>query len=84
KQEKMYGGGYGGYGGYNTNAIYNAAVQEAASDAYINATVPGGVNSPVGQIMDQMMGGNPNPTAQQMMNTMGGGYGYNPYGSYMP
>ncbi|CAF0881730.1 unnamed protein product, partial [Didymodactylos carnosus] len=79
----MYGGGYG-----YPNNVYNAAVQEAATDNYINATVPGGVNSPMGQMMDQMMGpGNPNPTGQQMFNTATGGMGYNPYNpnqGYMP
>lgn len=34
-------GGYGGYGGYGGGGFGS----EFASDAFINATVPGGVNS---------------------------------------
>ncbi|UJR18203.1 hypothetical protein I4U23_005104 [Adineta vaga] len=73
----MYGGGFGGYGqSYGTN------FSEMRSDAWINANVPGGVNSALGERLDNFMGGNTNPTFGQVyggapgVNGYGGGYGY--------
>ncbi|CAF0956282.1 unnamed protein product [Adineta steineri] len=44
-------GGMGGFGG---------GVQEMASDWAINRFVPGGLHSPMGMMLDNMIGGNPN------------------------
>ncbi|UJR18206.1 hypothetical protein I4U23_005107 [Adineta vaga] len=74
----MYGG-YG-YGGYPPS--YGAPFSEARSDAWINANIPGGVNSVLGERLDNFMGGNTNPTYGQIyggelgVNGYGGGYGY--------
>ncbi|CAF1039548.1 unnamed protein product [Rotaria sordida] len=52
---------------------------ELASDMWIERNIPGGLNSRLGTYLDNMMGGNPNPTIPQLY----GGYGgYGPYGGY--
>ncbi|CAF1179653.1 unnamed protein product [Rotaria sp. Silwood1] len=43
---------------------------ELASDMWIERNIPGGLNSPLGTYLDNVMGGNPNPTYGQMV----GGY----------
>ncbi|CAF1577090.1 unnamed protein product, partial [Rotaria magnacalcarata] len=75
----MYGGGYGQYGG---------GMGEMRSDMWINQNIPGGVNSALGERLDNYMGGNSNPTYGQIYggapgvggygggNGYGGGYGY--------
>ncbi|CAF1201735.1 unnamed protein product [Adineta ricciae] len=69
-----------GYGGYPSS--YGTSFSEARSDAWINANIPGGVNSVLGERLDNFMGGNPNPTFGQVyggefgVNGYGGGYGY--------
>ncbi|CAF1425022.1 unnamed protein product [Adineta ricciae] len=64
---------------YGLNAYRNPAVMnELLSDLWIEQNVPGGLNSPLGQALDNMMGGNPNPTFGQRYNNMTG-YGYNTY-----
>ncbi|UJR11904.1 hypothetical protein I4U23_016082 [Adineta vaga] len=50
---------------------------ELASDFAINRFVPGGLNSPMGMIADNLMGGNPNGGFNM---GMGGGFGGNQYG----
>ncbi|CAF1375527.1 unnamed protein product [Adineta ricciae] len=71
----MYGGfgGYGGYGGYNS---------ELRSDMWIQTHIPGGLNSSLGERLDNYLGGNPNPTFGQVyggapgVGGYGSGYGY--------
>ncbi|CAF1320022.1 unnamed protein product [Adineta ricciae] len=59
---------------------------ELASDFAINSLVPGGLNSPMGMIVDNMFGGNPNGGFGMggnfgMGGGMGGGFGgHHPYG----
>ena len=67
---------------WGPRARYMSAVErERASDEWIRRNIPGGLNSPLGQALDEYFGGNPNPTAgQQIIGTgMGlahsGGYG---------
>ncbi|CAF1500597.1 unnamed protein product [Adineta ricciae] len=63
-----------GYNPYRNPAVMN----ELLSDLWIEQNVPGGLNSPLGKALDNMMGGNPNPTYGQMYgNTFG--YGYRSY-----
>ncbi|CAF1452882.1 unnamed protein product [Adineta steineri] len=69
----MFGGGFGGYG----NNPFAGGFSELASDYAINRMVPGGLNSPMGMIVDNMFGGNPNGG---MGMGMGGGFGGSPFG----
>ncbi|CAF1297781.1 unnamed protein product [Adineta steineri] len=68
---------YGGYG-YGNNMNMNA---ELRSDMWIQQNIPGGLNSPLGERLDNMMGGNSNPTYGQIyggapgVGGYGGGYG---------
>ncbi|CAF3612619.1 unnamed protein product [Rotaria sp. Silwood1] len=55
-------------------------LNELASDMWIERNIPGGLNSPWGTYLDNMMGGNPNPTFAQRF----GGYGYPGYGYGYP
>ncbi|CAF1096916.1 unnamed protein product [Adineta steineri] len=69
-----------GYNPYRNQAVMN----ELKSDIWIEQNIPGGLNSPVGRQLDNMLGGNPNPTYGQRYNQSYGynkGYGYgNGYG----
>lgn len=56
--------------------IHGAVQRELNSDAYIQLTVPGGLNSPYGRQLDNFYGGNPNPTLGQRYGGYGYGYGY--------
>ncbi|CAF1058170.1 unnamed protein product [Adineta steineri] len=71
----MFGGGFGGYG----NNPFAGGFGELASDYAINRMVPGGLNSPMGMIVDNMFGGNPNGGMGMGMG-MGGGFGGSPFG----
>ncbi|CAF4133836.1 unnamed protein product, partial [Rotaria sordida] len=57
---------------------------ELASDMWIERNIPGGLNSPMGHFLDNIMGGNPNPTFGQMLGSYYPGYHYHvfhyPYG----
>ncbi|UJR20279.1 hypothetical protein I4U23_023410 [Adineta vaga] len=66
-----------GYNAYRNPAVIN----ELVSDLWIEQNVPGGLSSPLGQALDNMMGGNPNPTYGQMYGNMGG---YRYRGQYRP
>ncbi|CAF2807996.1 unnamed protein product [Rotaria sp. Silwood2] len=72
----MWGGGFNPYGG-----------SEMRSDMWIQQNVPGGLNSGMGEYLDNRMGGNPNPTWGQAyggypgVGGYGAGYGYS-YGGY--
>ncbi|UJR20219.1 hypothetical protein I4U23_023350 [Adineta vaga] len=48
---------------YNNNA---GGMGERATDNFIQQNVPGGLNSPMGEQLDNMLGGNPNPTQGQI------------------
>ncbi|CAF4041604.1 unnamed protein product [Rotaria sordida] len=48
---------------------------ELASDMWIERNIPGGLNSRMGTYLDNMMGGNPNPTFPQLYGGYGGGFG---------
>ncbi|CAF2880457.1 unnamed protein product [Rotaria sp. Silwood2] len=67
----MWGGGF--------NPYMNS---ERRSDMWIQQNIPGGLNSPMGEYLDNRMGGNPNPTWGQVyggypgVGGYGGGYGY--------
>ncbi|UJR20197.1 hypothetical protein I4U23_023329 [Adineta vaga] len=64
---------------YGLNAYRNPAViNELLSDLWIEQNVPGGLSSPLGQTLDNMMGGNPNPTLGQRYGSMTG-YRYETY-----
>ncbi|CAF1409477.1 unnamed protein product [Adineta ricciae] len=67
-----------GYSNYRNPALTN----ELISDLWIEQNVPGGLDSPYGEILDNAMGGNPNPTYGQIMGGAPGvgGYGYGTYG----
>ncbi|CAF1146087.1 unnamed protein product [Rotaria sp. Silwood1] len=56
-------------------------LRELASDMWIERNVPGGLNSRWGSYLDNMMGGNPNPTFAQRFGGYGGYGGYPGYGS---
>lgn len=69
---------------WNNYGSYGAMQRELQSDAWIQRNVPGGLNSPMGQALDNHFGGNPNPTLGQRV--MGGAfpgygssYGYQSY-----
>ncbi|CAF3972244.1 unnamed protein product [Rotaria sp. Silwood1] len=47
---------------------------ELASDMWIERNIPGGLNSPLGQYLDNIMGGNPNPTHGQRFAVQSGLY----------
>ncbi|CAF0984302.1 unnamed protein product [Adineta ricciae] len=59
------------------------ANREYASDMWIIRNVPGGLNSPLGEALDNYLGGNPNPSYGQIVGGAPGvgGYGYPQYGS---
>ncbi|CAF5034057.1 unnamed protein product, partial [Rotaria sp. Silwood1] len=63
----MMGGGMGRGGMTGGNP---AIIRELESDLWIERNIPGGLNSPLGEYYDNMMGGNPNPTWGQVT----GGY----------
>ncbi|CAF1425027.1 unnamed protein product [Adineta ricciae] len=67
-----------GYNNYRNPALTN----ELISDLWIEQNVPGGLDSPYGEILDNTMGGNPNPTYGQIMGGAPGvgGYGHGTYG----
>ncbi|UJR11245.1 hypothetical protein I4U23_015427 [Adineta vaga] len=69
----MYGS-YGAYRGGNHNS-------EMRSDLWIQRNVPGGLNSALGERLDNYLGGNPNPTFGQVYGGAPGVGGYNNYGS---
>ncbi|CAF1194642.1 unnamed protein product [Rotaria sordida] len=61
------------YGG-NPNIM-----RELQSDMWIERNIPGGLNSSLGEYVDNVVGGNPNPTYGQIV----GGYpGVGGYGSH--
>ncbi|CAF1194571.1 unnamed protein product [Adineta steineri] len=69
-----------------------ANMSERITDDWIERNVPGGLNSSLGQQLDNMMGGNPNPTPGQSYgsggprfggaNNMGGGFSGQPGGGF--
>ncbi|CAF1194364.1 unnamed protein product [Adineta steineri] len=69
------------YGSYYPQS-YGTPFSEVQSDMWINQNIPGGVNSVMGERLDNFMGGNTNPTFGQVyggergVNGYGGGYGY--------
>ncbi|CAF1142747.1 unnamed protein product [Adineta ricciae] len=65
---------------YSAYAAY--ANREYASDMWIIRNVPGGLNSPLGEALDNYLGGNPNPSYGQIVGGAPGvgGYGYPQYG----
>ncbi|CAF3913020.1 unnamed protein product [Rotaria sp. Silwood1] len=68
----MQGGGMGrgGMGRGGMTGGNPAIIRELESDLWIEKNIPGGLNSPLGEYYDNMMGGNPNPTYGQVI----GGY----------
>lgn len=66
--------GYNNFGG-------GARMSEMQSDMWIQRNVPGGVNSALGERMDNMLGGNPNPSFGQVYGGAPGVGGYGGYGS---
>ncbi|CAF0766212.1 unnamed protein product [Rotaria sordida] len=64
---------------YGFNPYMNS---EMASDMWIQRNIPGGLNSSLGEYLDNRMGGNPNPTWGQVyggypgVGGYGSGYGY--------
>ncbi|CAF2825043.1 unnamed protein product [Rotaria sp. Silwood2] len=73
----MQGGnmGYGGMQGGNMrrggmSGGNHAIIRELESDLWIERNIPGGLNSARGEYLDNMYGGNPNPTWGQVA----GGY----------
>jgi len=64
--------------GYNNYRNNQAITNELISDLWIQQNVPGGLNSPLGATLDNMMGGNPNPTFGQ---AYGAGNGFGGYGT---
>ncbi|CAF3727464.1 unnamed protein product [Rotaria sp. Silwood1] len=72
----MWGNNRNNYGG-------GGGMQECLTDNLIQNFVPGGLNSPLGETIDNMIGGNQNPTSGQIQggapgvggfDNMGGGY----------
>ncbi|CAF3900514.1 unnamed protein product [Rotaria sp. Silwood1] len=53
---------------------------EQSSDRWIQQNVPGGLNSYMGEYLDNRMGGNPNPTWGQATGGYPGVGGYGGYG----
>ncbi|CAF3750670.1 unnamed protein product [Rotaria socialis] len=68
------------FGHHHHHHHYNPYMnREMASDMWIQRNIPGGLNSPLGEYLDNRMGGNPNPTFGQ---TVGGYPGVNGFGGY--
>ncbi|UJR07155.1 hypothetical protein I4U23_011443 [Adineta vaga] len=55
-------------------------MSERQTDNWIQQNVPGGLNGQIGQKLDNMMGGNPNPAPNQMH---GGAPGFGNQGGHM-
>ncbi|CAF0989539.1 unnamed protein product [Adineta steineri] len=66
---------------YGTGNNVGSNLGEQITDNWINQNVPGGVNSPMGEQLDNMMGGNPNPTIGQYVGGAPGVGGTPQYGS---
>ncbi|CAF1131202.1 unnamed protein product [Didymodactylos carnosus] len=67
------------WGGGNQNS---GGPVERITDELIDRFVPGGENSALGERLDNMIGGNPNPTYGQMHNHSGAEQGYNQGSGY--
>ncbi|CAF1317978.1 unnamed protein product [Adineta ricciae] len=67
-----HGHGLGGFGGGNP---LSGGMMEMASDWAINRYVPGGLHSPMGMMLDNMIGGNPNGGYGGQMGGFGGPMG---------
>ncbi|CAF1451368.1 unnamed protein product [Rotaria sordida] len=59
-------------------------IRELESDMWIERNIPGGLNSPLGEYIDNVVGGNPNPTYGQIVGDYPGvgGFGGHGYGSH--